>query len=625
MFGESVRPPAGGVVPARASAQPIGAPMRKAALFALVCSPVVSAQVVEESFFTSSTFTQNWGIDVASLGDLDGNGIVDLAVSDLNERVFVVFLGPEGVKLSQVEIRTGLNGFTGQIDSGDNFGGSLASLGDRDGDGWPELAVGATGDDDAALNAGAVWVLHLGGDGHVLSHHKITTGQGGFSDPLLANERFGTALAAGADLDGDGFGDLAVTSNRSSLVDRVWLLFLDAGGSVLDTSRITNGSGGFGGTIGESDDFGASLAMLGDVDGNGHGDLAAGVPGFSGGGLVHGGVWVLFLDGQGGVIDEKLVRSTTTVPWPLGDALAPLGDLDGNGTPDFVSSLADDGEVCMVFLDPTGAVVDLVKIFSGHGGFQTVLNNTEWGAALASDDLDGDGRLDWIVGSTGTTGAAGKVWILRGSPKPFVQASPEVFDALIPGTTRALTLEGKGYGPLSTVSIDGVPVEASRVTVESSTRLRVDLPQLPTLGEHEVSVAPDGGAAPGFDVIEIVAPAGPVLQIANGVVGAPLANIVYSNEGLSVIASGPVGQTHYVLYSDSQLPSVVPGLVSLGMGNAFTSLDLAVVLSIPAAGWIQTTLALPNVTAFWNFQSVTLDVGRPIPVSNLQQALVIPL
>jgi hypothetical protein len=200
-----------------------------------------------------------------------------------------------------------------------------------------------------------------------------------------------------------------------------------------------------------------------------------------------------------------------------------------------------------------------------------------------------------------------------------------VHPALVPGTAATLTLEGQGYGPQSSVTIDGVAVDPSRIVVESVKRLRVDLPQLPALGSHEVSVAPAGGTAPGFDVIDIVAPATPALQIGKGNVGAPLANIVYSNEGLEVTVAGVPGHTHWVLFSDTQLPSVVPGLVSLAIGNSFTSLDLAVNLTIPAPGWVQATLAVPNVTAFWSFQSVTLDVGRPIPVSNLQQALVIPL
>ena len=51
--------------------------------------------------------------------------------------------------------------FTGILDDGDSFGGSVASLGDLDGDGVGDLAVGAPQDDDGGTDRGAVWVLFL--------------------------------------------------------------------------------------------------------------------------------------------------------------------------------------------------------------------------------------------------------------------------------------------------------------------------------------------------------------------------------------------------------------------------------------------------------------------------------
>jgi|GEM_PF-6846935 len=54
-------------------------------------------------------------------------------------------------------------GFTGVLDDGDFFGPSLSSLGDLDGDGVTDLAVGAQGDDDGGTGRGAVRVLFLDG------------------------------------------------------------------------------------------------------------------------------------------------------------------------------------------------------------------------------------------------------------------------------------------------------------------------------------------------------------------------------------------------------------------------------------------------------------------------------
>ena len=94
----------------------------------------------------------------------------------------------------------------------DSFGSSVASLGDLDGDGLTDLAVGARGDDTgggAFSNRGAVHVLLMNSNGTVKSSSKIASGTGG--GPTLVNvDYFGISVASLGDLDGDGVTDLAV-------------------------------------------------------------------------------------------------------------------------------------------------------------------------------------------------------------------------------------------------------------------------------------------------------------------------------------------------------------------------------------------------------------------------------
>ncbi|MCH8852576.1 MAG: FG-GAP repeat protein, partial [Planctomycetes bacterium] len=82
-------------------------------------------------------------------------------------------LGQPGWVLSHQKISDTEGGFTGTLDDFDLFGSSVASLGDLDGDGVGDLAVGARLDADGGINRGAVWILFLRADGTVKSHQKI--------------------------------------------------------------------------------------------------------------------------------------------------------------------------------------------------------------------------------------------------------------------------------------------------------------------------------------------------------------------------------------------------------------------------------------------------------------------
>ena len=96
------------------------------------------------------------------------------------------------------------------LDNDDRFGWSVAALGDLDQDGIVDMAVGAHSDDDGGSNRGAVWVLLLRRDGTVRSHQKISDTEGGFDGVLDDRDWFGWSVAALGDLDQDGIVDMAV-------------------------------------------------------------------------------------------------------------------------------------------------------------------------------------------------------------------------------------------------------------------------------------------------------------------------------------------------------------------------------------------------------------------------------
>lgn len=112
----------------------------------------------------------------------------------------------------------------------------MATLGDLDLDGVVDMAVGAPGDDDGGSDRGAVWVLLLHSNGTVKGHQKISNLAGNFSGTLDNNDEFGYAIASLGDLDQDGLIDIAVGARHDGdggfRHGAVWMLFLHTNGTV---------------------------------------------------------------------------------------------------------------------------------------------------------------------------------------------------------------------------------------------------------------------------------------------------------------------------------------------------------------------------------------------------------
>ena len=117
------------------------------------------------------------------VGDFDLDGVPDLAAGTQRDddggtdrgAVWLLNLNSDGTVKNQHKISNTSGGFTGVLEDGDGFGQSVAAIGDFDGNGVTDLAVGAEDDDDGGLSSGTVWLLMMNADGTVNNRTRSAT------------------------------------------------------------------------------------------------------------------------------------------------------------------------------------------------------------------------------------------------------------------------------------------------------------------------------------------------------------------------------------------------------------------------------------------------------------------
>lgn len=368
-----------------------------------------------------------FGSAVANIGDLEVDGVTDLVVgAPLDDdggtdrgAAWVLFMNDDGTVDIEQKISDTEGTFDGVLEDDDRFGSAVAELGDLNGDGILDIAVGAPLDDDGGTDRGAIWILFMNADGTVQFTQKISDTNGGFSDTLEDNDQFGGAIANIGDLNNDLIPEIAVGARLADDggADRgaIWILSLALNGTVSGFQRISDTDGDFAGALADGDFFGSSIAAIGDLDSDGIEDIAVGTTGDDDGGADRGAVWVLFMNADGTVrFEQKLSETNGNFNGGLNDgdrlgaSVTGIGDINGDGIVDIVAGAdqdndggSDRGAIWIMFMDSNGEIISKSKISSTSGNFTgTLTDGSRFGSTLADiGDLDLDGNRDLAVGS----------------------------------------------------------------------------------------------------------------------------------------------------------------------------------------------------------------------------------
>lgn len=236
------------------------------------------------------------GQQVATPGDLDGDGIDDLLVSapgddtaGTDAGALFGFHGPLTGWVAPDAAETSWFGET----RGDQAGGSVGTPGDVNDDGYDDLVIGAAEQDRGGEAAGVVYVVYGPSSGAVTLER---------ADAMLLGrqpgDRAGNSVSADADVDGDGRSDLligAYADDSSAINAGAAYLVL---GPWSGTTYLTDAEGGFIGEV-EADVAGWAVGLAADLDGSGVVDVVVGTPGHDGGGTDAGSVYLLWGEGLG--------------------------------------------------------------------------------------------------------------------------------------------------------------------------------------------------------------------------------------------------------------------------------------------------------------------------------------
>ncbi|MGB4772141.1 MAG: VCBS repeat-containing protein [Chitinophagaceae bacterium] len=406
------------------------------------------AAFVFSSFSRSHRPENAVGYYLSPAGDVNGDGYSDVLVSVYNN---VFGVSKDG--RVQLFLGTG-NGigsaaaWTSEGKGGTNYGESIGSAGDVNGDGYFDVVVGAPRFSNGEENEGAVFVYYGSPSG-------LDTNPSWIMEGNQANAFFGASVSTAGDVNKDGYADVVVGASYyddGETNEGKIFVYLGSASGLGKTPYFTA----------QSDQvnafFGKSVSSAGDVNHDGFGDIVVGAPGYDHGQTNEGRAY-LYLGTYGGMTQAPAwTGESNQADASFGNSVACAGDLNGDGFSDVVVGANR-------FDDKMSNVGKLYVYMGSANGFSLYPDWTMTGNQIdgnlgisvnAAGDINGDGYGELIAGaySNNVQDPVGNVFIYYGSRTGVSTSSIILNKQNYPGVNLGLSvatagdINGDGYADI---------------------------------------------------------------------------------------------------------------------------------------------------------------------------------
>ena len=392
--------------------------------YTITCQNVSAVEIVSDTIKINNTTANGpflsssdyFGASIANIGDLNNDGTSDIAVGAIYDdgsgndigAIHIMFMNSNGTVSDTIEINnTTANG--PDLSNGDNFGQSIANIGDLNNDGVTDIAVGATLDDGSGNDIGAIHIMFMNSNGTISDTIEInnTTANG----PDLSNgDYFGASIANIGDLNNDGTSDIAVGAIGDDVASgAIHIMFMNSNGTISDTIEISSNTAN-GPFLSNNDNFGQSIANIGDLNNDGTSDIAVGAIRDDGSGSDIGAIHIMFMNSNG-TISDTIEINNTTLNGPVlsngdyfGQSIANIGDLNNDGVTDIAVGAPgvnyNSGATHILLMNSNGTISHTIEINSDTPNGPVLYNDNYFGTSIANiGDLNGDGVSDIAVGA----------------------------------------------------------------------------------------------------------------------------------------------------------------------------------------------------------------------------------